>query len=478
MIYDVFVSYRRDNGSDLASSMESYLTNRGFNCYLDIENKYSGDFMEYVEQAIKNSSLFLLLITKGSLERMSNPSDISRREIETALDNGVKILPISTIGEDMFDILNRADLPDTIKKIKDFNCRMYKHELREDTLQYIVGVAEGLRKERFDSISRNALSAISKVEDEVLKGYVNEVKDFPMEFSGRRLQYTGKTKFGKPMGRGTLTDLSRGLIYSLDWNPYGTFEGKGQVFKGSDLIYEGEISELDFEGEGRLIENKNVLEGTFREGKLKGKGTLIKPNGTILTGDWLGEELYAKAYIRYVDGSEYWGKTSGLEPHGYGVMIKRDGSKFDGLFRKGVFEEGTVYKGNTVYIGACEDWGPCGKGVMYNKEFRKMFEGSYRNGIPQGEGKLYTVGKIFSDSFLPKEIYDKLKEYYPNFDNMSLVLHTTFDNDKIVNYSEFSLTDESNYQTIASGKIKRTDVGTYSLKIFVNYQEVFKDEIY
>lgn len=68
-ILDVFVSYRRSNGSQLASLLKVHLQLRGFSVFIDVERLEAGKFDNNLLQSIKQAKHFLLVLTPRALER-------------------------------------------------------------------------------------------------------------------------------------------------------------------------------------------------------------------------------------------------------------------------------------------------------------------------------------------------------------------------------------------------------------------------
>ena len=66
---DVFVSYRRSNGSQLASLLKVHLQLRGFSVFIDVERLEAGKFDNNLLQSIKQAKHFLLVLTPSALER-------------------------------------------------------------------------------------------------------------------------------------------------------------------------------------------------------------------------------------------------------------------------------------------------------------------------------------------------------------------------------------------------------------------------
>lgn len=72
---DVFVSYRRSNGSQLASLLKVHLQLRGFTVFIDVERLEAGKFDNNLLNSIKQAKHFILVLTPNTLDRCINDVD-------------------------------------------------------------------------------------------------------------------------------------------------------------------------------------------------------------------------------------------------------------------------------------------------------------------------------------------------------------------------------------------------------------------
>ncbi|GAB4570674.1 MAG: hypothetical protein Kow0077_05340 [Anaerolineae bacterium] len=96
----VFISYRRDKSKHLARAIYLDLTHHGWDVFLDVTTIDSGDFDRIILNQIKARAHFVLLISRGSLERCQNQGDWLRREIEEAVRLERNIVPVIEEGAD------------------------------------------------------------------------------------------------------------------------------------------------------------------------------------------------------------------------------------------------------------------------------------------------------------------------------------------------------------------------------------------
>ncbi|VDQ14936.1 unnamed protein product [Trichobilharzia regenti] len=66
---DVFISYRRSNGSQLASLLKVHFQLRGYRVFLDIDRLTAGKFHESLLNSIRSSYNFILVLTPRALDR-------------------------------------------------------------------------------------------------------------------------------------------------------------------------------------------------------------------------------------------------------------------------------------------------------------------------------------------------------------------------------------------------------------------------
>lgn len=81
MPYDIFISYRREGGRELARSLKSELERRGYRVFLDFDELNDGIFDRRIMEAIDAAPIFMVLLSPHALDRCVNADDWVRREI-------------------------------------------------------------------------------------------------------------------------------------------------------------------------------------------------------------------------------------------------------------------------------------------------------------------------------------------------------------------------------------------------------------
>lgn len=112
--YDIFISYRRDSGAQYARILQLMLIQRGYKVFLDYDELTDGIFSEKIKTAIKDAPVFMLVLSKGSMERCANDGDWVRQEITLAIEQKKHIIPINPDkGFDGFP----QEMPERLKDI-------------------------------------------------------------------------------------------------------------------------------------------------------------------------------------------------------------------------------------------------------------------------------------------------------------------------------------------------------------------------
>lgn len=90
----IFISYRRSSGIDTAKLIHDQLSDRGYSVFIDMEGLRAGAFNQALFQKIKNSDVFLIILSKNCLRRCRNPQDWVRQELAYAIRCGLNVIPI------------------------------------------------------------------------------------------------------------------------------------------------------------------------------------------------------------------------------------------------------------------------------------------------------------------------------------------------------------------------------------------------
>ncbi|KAI2656307.1 NAD(+) hydrolase SARM1 [Labeo rohita] len=134
---DVFISYRRTTGSQLASLLKVHLQLRGFSVFIDVEKLEAGRFEEKLITSVQRARNFILVLSANALDKCMGDvamKDWVHKEIVTALNGKKNIVPVT----DNFVWPNPASLPEDMSSILKFNGIKWSHEYQEATIEKIL----------------------------------------------------------------------------------------------------------------------------------------------------------------------------------------------------------------------------------------------------------------------------------------------------------------------------------------------------
>lgn len=134
----VFISYRRDTGQDIARGLNDRLTQRGIKTFFDRETLHNGKFNQQLLGAIRECRDFILVFSKGALDRCVNADDWVRTEIECALKLHKNIVIVYTIQPLEFP----ANLPASLNELKFYQGVYLNHEYYNESIDRIINHLE------------------------------------------------------------------------------------------------------------------------------------------------------------------------------------------------------------------------------------------------------------------------------------------------------------------------------------------------
>lgn len=112
--YDIFITYRRIGGAQYARILQLMLQRRGYRTFLDYDELTDGKFGEHIKQAIIDAPIFIVILSKGALERCQNEDDWVRRELQLAISEKKHIIPVNP--DNLFDGIPEG-IPEDIKEV-------------------------------------------------------------------------------------------------------------------------------------------------------------------------------------------------------------------------------------------------------------------------------------------------------------------------------------------------------------------------
>ena len=139
---DVFISYRRSNGSQLASLLKVHLEIRNLSVFLDVDRLEAGKFDNNLLANIRSARNFVLVLTPGALDRCFNDVDQRdwiHKEVACALASQCNIIPVF----DNFLMPESDKLPETMKMVTSYNGVKWIHDYQEACVDKIERFIRG-----------------------------------------------------------------------------------------------------------------------------------------------------------------------------------------------------------------------------------------------------------------------------------------------------------------------------------------------
>jgi len=124
--YEVFISYRRRDGSSEARLIRAeLLRQKEIRAFLDVDDLGAGHFDEALLKRIANIPNFIVVLSANCLERCSDEGDWLRQEIVQALVTNKKIIPVMLPG---FQFPELQTLPDDLRTLSSHQSVYYSHD--------------------------------------------------------------------------------------------------------------------------------------------------------------------------------------------------------------------------------------------------------------------------------------------------------------------------------------------------------------
>ena len=148
----IFINYRRGDTKDTASRLCEWLAGRygDHQVFMDVDDIAPGrPWREAIDRAVGSSDLVLAVIGTDWLpelnRRLDDEEDFVRRELETALDRGVSVIPVLTEGTRM----PRSDeLPRSLAVLPEYQAFELLGRYQYDKQELLKSVDRALKPER------------------------------------------------------------------------------------------------------------------------------------------------------------------------------------------------------------------------------------------------------------------------------------------------------------------------------------------
>lgn len=127
--FDIFISYRRSSGSELASLLSLRLSWKNYKIFFDVESLRAGNFGDGLMENVQQSRNFILVLTPNALDRcLDDPEgkDWVRKEIEMAIKSDCNIIPIMKDFDS--SVFERENIPQEVKLLQLINSISWHHD--------------------------------------------------------------------------------------------------------------------------------------------------------------------------------------------------------------------------------------------------------------------------------------------------------------------------------------------------------------
>ena len=157
-MYDLFISYRRDGGYELARLLYTSFKEAGLNPFFDVEELRSGPFDEKLYTYIEESENFVLVCSPGCLDRCSNEGDWVKLEIEKAINSKKNIVPVM-----MKNFVFPDSLPEEIEPLRMFNGASINQEYFNASIEKIISLLVNVKPRKTAKIGKEEKQHIEEL---------------------------------------------------------------------------------------------------------------------------------------------------------------------------------------------------------------------------------------------------------------------------------------------------------------------------
>lgn len=155
---NIFISYRRDTGSMLARLVYDRITiQKRWHVFLDVEELAAGDFRRAIQEKMRSCDIFILILSKNSLDRCSDLQDNVRLEIETAREENLAFIPVMTE-----DFEWPQKMPEGLEYVKDCNAVPYIQVYSQSFFERLYEFIKDVRKKNNAAARHEAAAAMQE----------------------------------------------------------------------------------------------------------------------------------------------------------------------------------------------------------------------------------------------------------------------------------------------------------------------------
>jgi|GEM_PF-753612 len=165
-MFDTFISYRRVGGGGVAARVHDYLKLKGYNPFYDITGMGAGRFDEQLRTHLIAALNFVVILSKGALDRCAEEGDWVHAEILTALQHNLNIVVLKEEG-----FQYPADLPADLEPLKMMQAVEYGELTISARLEVVCGMLQRPRRHKEGPIYSTRRRKSFQIADEYTSYY-------------------------------------------------------------------------------------------------------------------------------------------------------------------------------------------------------------------------------------------------------------------------------------------------------------------
>ncbi len=278
-MFDTFISYRRIGGGNTAARIYDYLRLKNFNPFYDITGMSSGRFDEQLKVHLINSLNYVLILSKGALDRCAEPEDWVYKEIVTAIEHNLNVIVLKEEG-----FVYPDNMPQELEVLRMFQAIEYTEQTLSSRLEIMSTMLQYKKEIKEAPVYDLKVRKRFKISGEYMSFY-EDVEDGRVVM--RRAPVMLKSFLGKIWGK---TWFGGSQAWSIQAKLYGKKRIVGTYFAKSNID----------DGIGNFF--LNVVDSNTLEGFWSG---FDNANNTITTGKYIFKRLYKGYSIRKATVSDF-----------------------------------------------------------------------------------------------------------------------------------------------------------------------------
>ena len=345
-------------------------------------------------------------------DKDNNDNSLNEKNIRRAnsfITNN-KVLNTTNNTPNNNNISSKIENEEISNQLKEINCRIIPNKTKED-------IIESLKKELIIIINeiktKNNNNINEKKYQEILEEILKD-KKYEDNLEKIKIKYFDNNDFF--IG---IMDIDnkyplKGILLSHHGDYYnGSFkEGKkdgfGSIIYKNGTRYEGDFKNDRHHGSGKLIQlDGEIFTGDWKNGKINGAGIRLHSNGDKYIGSYVNNIRNGQGHYIFINGDSYNGNWVNGKANGKGTFKFRNGNVYEGEFKDNVILGKGILtmKNGDIYIGFFKNGFINGRGSFINNNGEK-YVGYFEDGKKNGEGKLYDKnGKLIKEGFWKKDIF-------------------------------------------------------------------------